>query len=199
MSEQSGIPGGEPHVDIEELIHHTELPHTRISGVLDGFVRGVGDFVSWIWVVLVVVIVVNVTMRYVFNEGRIEFEELQWHMYSIGWLIGLSYCVQNDSHIRIDILHDRFKPRTKAWVDLVGILVFLIPYTAIVLIYSPTFIEYSFSTGEISDAPGGLPYRWGIKSVMFIGYGLVLIAAVSRLIRAFSMVFGGPTERQVRG
>lgn len=176
---------------LESLEHHTELPQTRLSGALEGFVRGVGNTVSWLWVVLVGVIVVNVTMRYVFGEGRIEFEELQWHLYAVGFLIGLSYCVQNDSHIRIDILHERFRLRTQAWIELFGIVFFLIPFCIIVLIYSPSFIAYSWSVGEVSDAPGGLPYRWAVKSVMFIGFALVLIAGVARLLRVWSLLFGG--------
>lgn len=201
MTQPSPPSGSEPRVDVEDILfHHVELPETRLSGALDRFVEGVGNAVSWLWVLLVAVIVLNVTMRYVFGEGRIEFEELQWHLYAIGWLVGLSYCVQNDSHIRIDIFHERFRPRTKAWIDLFGILVLLIPYTVIVLIYAPDFIAYSFKTGEISDAPGGLPYRWAIKGMMFVGFALLLIAAVARLLRAAALLFGGArSERQPKG
>jgi TRAP-type mannitol/chloroaromatic compound transport system permease small subunit len=191
MSDGTPDIGERPHVDIEHLIHHIELPHTRLSSVLDAIVRGIGNTVSWIWVVLVAVIVVNVTLRYVFGEGRIEFEELQWHLYAIGFLIGLSYCIQNDSHIRIDIFQEHFRPRTKAWIELFGILIFLIPYTAVVLVYAPPFIEYSIRTNEVYSAPGGLPYRWAIKSVMFLAYLLILTAAVSRLSRACALLFGG--------
>jgi len=191
MSDTDDLEHMDAKTALESLEHHTELPRTRLSGALEGIVKVVGDAVSWIWVLLVAVIVVNVTMRYVFGEGRIEFEELQWHMYAIGFLIGLSYAIQNDSHIRIDILHERFSLRTKGWIDLIGFAVFLIPYLFIVLIYSPPFIQYSWSVSEISDAPGGLPYRWAIKSTMFIAYVLLLLAAVGRLVRAAALVFGG--------
>ncbi len=191
MSDQPTPSDRDREAVLESLEHHTELPQTRLSGALEGFVRGVGNAVSWLWVVLVVVIVVNVTMRYVFGEGRIEFEELQWHLYAVGFLIGLSYCIQNDSHIRIDILHERFRLRTQAWIELFGIVFFLIPFAVIVLIYSPAFISYSWSVSEVSDAPGGLPYRWAVKSFMFIGFALVLIAGVARLLRVWSLLFGG--------
>lgn len=190
MTEGAPSAGDAPHVDIEQLIHHTELPHTRLSSVLDAFVRGIGNAVSWVWILLVAVIVINVVARYAFGQGRIEFEELQWHLYAIGFLIGLSYCIQNDSHIRIDIFQERFQPRTKAWIEVLGIVLFLIPYAAVVLIYAPSFIEYSFRMSEISSAPGGLPYRWAIKSVMFLAYLLILIAALSRLSRACALLLG---------
>jgi TRAP-type mannitol/chloroaromatic compound transport system permease small subunit len=176
---------------VDDLIHRTDFPHTKVSVILDAIVERAGNAASWIWVALMGVIVMNVTLRYVFGEGRIEFEELQWHLYAAGFLIGLSYCFQRDGHIRIDILHDRFSLKKKAWVDFIGILIFLIPYVSIVLIYSPSFIEYSFSINEISDSPGGLPYRWVIKSFMFTGYLLLLFAALARLSRVAAYLFFG--------
>lgn len=189
MSERTAGQDPDPHIVVDELIHHTDLPNTAISRALDWFVKVVGDSISWLWVVLVGVIVVNVVLRYVFGKGYISMEELQWHISAVGWLIGLSYCVQNDSHIRIDILHDRFGPKSKAWIDFFGILLFLIPYTYIVLRYSPSTIGYSFETNEISDAPGGLPYRWSIKGAMWIAYAVLLVAAIARLVRAARVVF----------
>ena len=72
-----------------------------------------------------------------------------------------------------------------------GILILLIPYTVVVLVYAPSFIEYSIRTGEVSSAPGGLPYRCAIKSVMFLAYLLILTAAISRLSRTYVFLFGG--------
>ncbi|TVR99058.1 MAG: TRAP transporter small permease subunit [Rhodospirillales bacterium] len=181
-----------PHVDVDQFFHPIELPRTRISDALDAIIRGIGNAVSWVWVILIGVIVLNVTLRYAFGQGRIEFEELQWHLYAVGFLVGLSYCIQNDSHIRIDILHERFKLKTKAWIEFFGIIVFLIPYVAVVLVYAPPFIQYSFITGEVSTAPGGLGYRWVIKSAMLIAYILILIAALSRLSRVIAYLFIKP-------
>lgn len=100
--------------------------------------------------------------------------------------------MQNDSHIRIDIISERLGQRTRAWIELFGLLVFLLPYVIIILVYAVPFIRYSFATGEVSDAPGGLPYRWFIKSFMFIGFSLLLVAAVSRITRVTALLFGIP-------
>jgi len=193
MTDQRESGGNEPHVNVDDLIHHTELPRNGVSNFLDSIVRWAGYGASWFcWLTLVGIIVVNVVMRHFFGEGKIYFEEAQSFIYALGFLIGLSFCVENDSHIRIDIFHDRFKPRTKAWIDFIGIIFFLIPYVLIILIYSPPLIEYSIETGERSTSPGGLPFPlitiW--KSFMFIGYALLMIAGISRLIRATSMLFG---------
>ncbi|MEE8245252.1 MAG: TRAP transporter small permease subunit, partial [Pseudomonadales bacterium] len=80
---------------------------------------------------LLVVIVFNVVMRYAFDQGRIEFEEIQWHIYATGFLLGLSYAYQADAHIRVDVLHEQFSPDLKAWIELYGILLFLMPFIAI--------------------------------------------------------------------
>jgi TRAP-type mannitol/chloroaromatic compound transport system permease small subunit len=135
--------------------------------------------------VLLAVIVLNVTLRYVFGEGRIEFEELQWHLYSLGFLTGLSYGMVSDDHVRVDFLHERFSRRLQCWIELYGILLLLLPFIALMLIYTVPFISHSYSIGEVSSAPGGLPYRWAIKSALFGGFALLAVAATSRLLRVW--------------
>ena len=165
------------------------LPHTAVSKAIDGLLRRIGDVLSYIWAVLLAVIVINVLLRYAFSEGRIELEELQWHLYSIGFLLGLAYAYQADAHIRVDVLHERMAPRAQAWVELYGILLFLFPFIALVLIYSAPFVYSSFQLSEISPSPGGLPMRWLIKAFLPIGFMLLLLAAISRLSRVWSFLF----------
>ncbi len=183
------------HVDIDHLLHHTRLPHTTLSHALDVIVRRIGEAISWIWIALLAVIIVNVTVRYVFGQGQIEFEEIQWHLYAIGFLIGLSYCFQADDHIRVDILHDRMSLRTQAWVELSGIIFFLLPFVALVLYYAVPFVSYSWSVSETSDAPGGLPARWAIKSTLIIGFVLLGMSTLSRLTRITALLFGFPRAK----
>ncbi len=149
----------------------------------------VGNAVSWVWVVLLGVIVCNVLLRYVAGEGRIEFEEVQWHLYSVGFMLGLSYAMQADVHIRVDVLHERFKPTTQAWIDLYGLILFVLPFIALMLIYGARFVADSFVTGEVSSSPGGLPFRWIIKGVLLLGFGLLGLAALSRLTRLWKYLF----------
>ena len=167
-----------------------DLPETRLSRRLDHWVRRVGDAASWAWVVLLAVVVLNVVLRYVFGEGLIEFEEIQWHLYAAGFLIALGYTLESDDHIRVDFLHERMSQRLQAWVELYGILLLLLPFVCLVLVYSAPFIANSFDQGEISAAPGGLPLRWVIKSALFLGFALLGVAAVSRLLRVASFLFG---------
>jgi len=181
-----------------ELLHetppteHLALPQTRLSRRLDGIVRRTGDAASWIWLVLLGVVVLNVVLRYVFGEGRIEFEEIQWHLYATGFLVALGYAVESDDHIRVDFLKTRFSPRLQAWVELYGILLLLLPFVVLVLFYAVPFVASSWSQSEVSAAPGGLPYRYAIKAMIFAGFGLLGTAALSRLMRVASLLFGFP-------
>ena len=184
----------EPKADLGSIhevpTRHLELPQTATTRALDAFVRRVGDAVSWLWLGLVAIVVLNVLLRYAFGEGRIEFEEIQWHLYSIGLLVGLSYCVESDDHVRVDFLRRNMSLRLQAWVELYGILLLLLPFIALVTIYSVPFIAHAFALGEVSAAPGGLPFRWLIKSALFAGFVLLATASVSRLIRVGAFLLG---------
>lgn len=171
---------------------HRALPHTRLSLRLDAVIRRVGDAVSWVWLVLLATIVANVVMRYAFGEGRIEFEELQWHLYAVGFLAGVSYAVESDDHVRVDFVRARLSLRMQAWVELYGILLLLLPFISLVVYFSIPFIAYSWQTAEVSAAPGGLPFRWLIKGMLLAGFGLLGIAAWSRLLRVSSFLFDAP-------
>lgn len=166
-----------------------ELPDTAFSRVVDPILVRIGNAASWIWVVLLAVIVCNVLLRYAFAQGRIEFEEIQWHLYSAGFMLGLSYALQADAHVRVDVLHERFAPVTRAWIDLYGLILCVLPFVALMLIYGAPFVADSFETGEVSSSPGGLPYRWAIKSMLLVGFGLLGLAALSRLTRIWKYLF----------
>lgn len=167
----------------------TELPETKISRRIDPVLTWVGHSISWLWLVLLATIILNVVLRYVFDEGRIEFEEFQWHLYSTGFLLGIGYTFQVDGHVRVDVLQERLPFRIKAWLELYGILLCALPFTALILIFATPFVQISYELGEISPSPGGLPYRWLIKSMLLIGFVLLLLAAVSRLTRVWVFLF----------
>jgi TRAP-type mannitol/chloroaromatic compound transport system permease small subunit len=166
------------------------LPETSLSRRIDPFLAAVGQSVSWLWLLLLVIIVGNVLMRYLFDQGRIEFEEIQWHIYSIGFLLGLSYAFQADAHIRVDVLSERLSERKRAWLELYGILLCLLPFVFLIIWFSVPFVHLSWQLSEVSQAPGGLPYRWLIKSVLPVGFVLLMLAAVSRFSRVWMFLFG---------
>lgn len=178
---------------VSELLQHQRLlPQTRLSAAITRFFETFVGVLSWAWLALVGVVIVNVTMRYFFGEGRIEFEEIQWHLYSIGFLLGLSGCMDSDNHIRVDVFHDKLSLRMQAWIELYGLLLLFFPFVLLVLIFSVPFVEYSFVISEVSDSPGGLPFRWAIKSVLPVSMVLLFTAGIGRLLRVSSFLFGRP-------
>lgn len=184
--------GDDPPADVT-------LPHTRISDTLDAVVRRIGQAASWVWALLVLVIVYNVVQRYVFGIGAIWLEELQWHVYAVGFIIGLSYAITADRHVRVDVVSERWGRRTKAWVEFIGLAVLLLPFTVSIVIAAWPFLASSFDLNERSAAPGGLPYRWILKSFILWGFGLLVIAAVARLLRCTALLFGWPRPIWPRG
>lgn len=170
----------------------SRLPETLLSWHLDRWLLRLGRIFSWLWLLLVAVILSNVILRYSFGEGRIELEELQWHLYAAGFLVALSMALVTDDHIRVDLLHERFSPRTQAWIELYGTLLLLLPFLLLVLIFALPFAGLALVTGEVSQAPGGLPHRWLIKAFLPFSFLLLLLAALARLSRATCLLFGWP-------
>ena len=169
-----------------------ELPHTRLSRFVDTSLARLGAAASWLWLVLLVLIGLSVVLRYVFGQGRIELEELQWHVYALGFLLAIPVAVATDDHVRVDVLHERTPLRWRAWVELYGIALLLLPFVALVLFYALPFVGRSFAVGEVSQAPGGLPLRWLIKAALPAGFALLAVAALARASRASACLFAWP-------
>ena len=162
-----------------------KLEHTPITKKIDKLVTNVGEIFNWFWVILVAVILFNVILRYVFRNGMIELEELQWHLYAIGWLVGLSSTYVVDGHVRVDVLTDKLDYKKKLWFEFFGILFLFLPFIILVFIYSIPFFELSWASSERSTSANGLPARWFVKGFLVFGFFLLLLAGTSRLIRVF--------------
>ncbi len=171
-----------------------EIPSTApqssvpLADKLDSLINRSGLIASWAYALLVVVIIVQVTLRYGFSNGLVILEELQWHLYAIGVMFGMSYGLTHNVHIRVDLLHMRFGPTTKSVVEIFGILFLLMPFIVIVMIHSVDFVSDSWRINEHSNAPSGLPWRWAIKSVIPLCFGLLFISACSRLLRECTLL-----------
>ena len=178
--------------DLQYLICHADLPETGFSRTVDRALNAMGSAMSWGWVGLMAIIVLNVAMKNLFGDGRVEFEEIQWHLYSALFMQGLSVTLVADAHVRVDLLYERFSLRTKAWIDLLGIVFLLLPFVTMLVWYAVPFVTDSFATAERSSSPAGLPYRWIIKSALLLGVGLLALAALSRLHRVVTLLFLDP-------
>lgn len=162
-----------------------------MAGVLEKIVLGAGHAASYLNLFLVLVIVIQVLCRYVLGRGYVFLEELQWHFYSAAFLIGISYVLTKDANVRMDLLFRRWRPKTREWIDVFGVIVLTFPFVAVVFWHSLDFVQMAWQFGESSEAPLGLPYRWAIKSVIPLSCILLAVAGAARVIRAFGLIFGG--------
>jgi TRAP-type mannitol/chloroaromatic compound transport system permease small subunit len=185
------------HSLVADFQHHTELPTTRASRLLDGFLDRVGRVFSFLWLAVIGVILVSVISRYVFSEGSVTMEEIQWHISSVAWLVGLSYAFVHDSHVRVDVIHERLSLRKQVWIELLGLLVLALPFLVIGVYMSWPYFYESFLQGEVSQAPAGLPYRWAMKFFMPLAFALLAIAGISRLLKCTALLFGWPQPLRV--
>jgi TRAP-type mannitol/chloroaromatic compound transport system permease small subunit len=174
--------------DEHDAIVGDAAPNPMFSRLLDGVVTFISIFAHASWMMLIAVILANVVMRYVLGGSLVALEELQWHLYAFGFMVGLSYTLVHDQHVRVDVLAEKWGPRLRAKIEIAAMLVLVIPFAAIILYDSFSFIEFSIRLNEKSRSPGGLPYRWIIKSVIPLAMGLLILAALARMARMIALL-----------
>lgn len=166
------------------------LPVTAFSRHADRLIGWFGEAASLLWTVLMLVIVFQVVLRYAFGLGSIMLEETQWHLYAVGFLLGLSFTEVRERNVRIDVLAENFSHKARLWIELFGITVFLLSFTLLVIWFAVPFVVASWQLNEVSAAPGGLPYRWVLKSFLVTAFALLALAGMSRLTRVWMALFG---------
>jgi len=175
--------------------HALAFPRTWISDVIERGLGALSWVINWLWIILVLIIVVNVTMRYALRVNYIWIEEVQWHIYAVGFMFGIGYAILHDSHVRVDVLAANFRLRTRAWIEMLMILFLIFPMVWLIISYGIPFVEASWTRGERSSAPGGLANRWAIKSVIVLAFAYIGLAALARLLRVTALLFGFPRPR----
>ena len=153
----------------------------RLAGGIDDFIDFVGRVTSWIALLLALVMGANVLMRYGFSIGFIWAQELEWHLLVPLVLIGMSYALRHGEHVRVDILFATFSPRTKTAIELISAIIAMI-FSLLVIWLSLAYVYQSWSIGEGTANPGGIDYRYVIKSIIPIGFGLLFLQSLSDAI-----------------
>jgi TRAP-type mannitol/chloroaromatic compound transport system permease small subunit len=162
----------------------------KIAKGIDALNEWVGRGVAWVTLGLVLVIFVDVAMRYLFRTSFVFTQELEWHLFSFIFLIGAGYTLLHDGHVRVDILYQRLGARGKAWINLVGVLLFLYPGCVMIIITSFKFAYYSWAIMEGSPDPGGVPFRFIVKGTIPAGFCLLLLQGTSLGIHSLLQLLG---------
>ena len=152
---------------------------------IDNFTEVSGRLISWLVLLLALLTCYDVFMRYVFNSGTVALQELEWHLFALIFLLGGAYTLKHDDHVRVDVIFSskRLNDRQRALINIIGMLLFLTPFCLLILITAWPFVQNAFWYQEGSPDPGGLPYRFLIKSSILIGFGLLLIQGIGELLR----------------
>lgn len=162
----------------------------RIVCLIDGLSDRIGRFVGWLTTLMVLVVFYDTVMRYAFNKGNVALQELEWHLFSIIFLIGAAYTLKEGGHVRVDLIFVNLSEKTKAWIDFLGVFIFLIPFCVVVILSTQGFILNSWAVKEISPDPGGLPARYLLKSMIPLGFFLLIVQGLSEAIKKFMVITG---------
>lgn len=153
-----------------------------ISQIINRFNDLIGQTISWMALVLVLLIVVDVFLRYVFQFSSPAVFELEWHLFAALFLLGAGWTFKNDQHVRVDLFYQKFSEKGKAVVNLFGTLILLLPFCVVGFIESFDFALNSFKIGETSPDPGGLPARYIIKSCIPVSFLLLGLQGLSTIL-----------------
>lgn len=164
-----------------------------VSAFLKRIAETLGRLSAWLIVALILVIMTDVTLRHWFVIGSTKLQELEWHLHGALFLLALGWAYSRDAHVRIELASERFSPRTKAWVELIGCSIFLLPYVAAVIWFGIDYVGYSLEYNEASPSATGLPDRWIIKATIPIGFLTLGFVAIARMLEAIVFLFGPDT------
>jgi TRAP-type mannitol/chloroaromatic compound transport system permease small subunit len=153
---------------------------SRIETLIDLF----GKVASWLTLSIVLLIVVNVVLRYSLSLGSVWAQELEWHLLAAMILFGMSYALLRGDNVRVDLFYANYSPQKKYIVDMISAILTVL----IALIFIKVSIGYvgqSFSIGEKSPDPGGIPARWFIKGLIPVGFTLLALQGIAEAIRVY--------------
>ncbi len=153
----------------------------QVVAVTEKLIAFFAKIAALLVIALSLLVVYDAVSRYLFHSGSVALQELEWHLFDILFLLGLSYTLQTDKHVRVDIFYARFTPHTKAAIDIFSQLFLVLPFTLLVLYVSWDFVHISYLQHEISSDPGGLTHRYLIKGMILFGFLLLLLQSLCTL------------------
>ncbi len=155
---------------------------------LDKITEYIGRFSALTLIFLTLLVVYDALSRYLFHSGSISLQELEWHLFDIIILLGISYALKEGAHVRVDIFYAQFSLRTKAIIDIFSLTFFILPFSFLILYMGYDFVLQSFVQMEGSSDPGGLPYRFLVKGLMLLSFFLLSLQSCSEIIKRIKVL-----------
>lgn len=169
-----------------------------LSKRIDSISEWIGRWVAWLVLLAVLISSGNAIMRKAFNMSSNGFLEIQWYLFAAVFLLASGYTLMRQEHVKIDVFSGRFSKRTQIWIDIVGICVFLLPFTFIIIKLAMPLVINAYVTQEVSSNAGGL-IRWPVFALLPAGMLLLAMQAVSELIKRMAFLQGlipDPSKKQ---
>ncbi len=169
-----------------------------LSRRIDKISEWIGRWVAWLVLFAVLISAANATMRKAFNMSSNGFLEIQWYLFSAVFLLASGYTLLRQEHVKIDVISGRFSKRTQIWIDIIGICVFLLPFTFMIIKLAMPLVINAYNTQEVSSNAGGL-IRWPVFALLPMGMLLLAMQAVSELIKRIAFLQGlipDPSRKQ---
>jgi len=150
--------------------------------IIDKLTRYISYLTAVVLAFLVLLVVFDATNRYLFSEGSTALQELEWHFFDVVILLSIAFTLRHNAHVRVDIFYEKFSQKMKLVVDIITSLFFIFPLSILIIYIGIGFVEMSFVQHEASSDPGGLEYRWIVKSLMPIAFVLLILQAFKELV-----------------
>lgn len=166
----------------------------RLTALIDSLNDKIGASIRWLTLLMVVIGSANAIVRYFARSQRWSLNltpatEAQWYLFSIIFLLGAAYGLNHDVHVRVDVMYERLSAKGRAWIDLVGTALFLVPFSVLMLYVSFPAVRASWAVREVSPDPGGLP-RYPIKALILVCFVLLLLQALSQFVKQIDVIRG---------
>lgn len=166
----------------------------RFERVVNAISGAFGWLAGWLCILMIAIVFIDVIARYLFESGSIAMQEMEWHLFAAVFLLGAAYTMRENANVRVDVFYEKMSERKKAIIDIFGTVFFVIPMCTLILYSAYDFVAYAYHVQEVSNDPGGLPYRFVFKALLPLGYLLVLIQSLAVISRN-TRILAGDTER----
>ena len=161
----------------------------KLSRLIDRLNAAVGRWVAWLVLAAVLVSAGNAVVRKLLNTSSNAFLEIQWYLFAAVFLLVAGDTLRRQAHVRIDVLSGRLSKRTQAWIDILGVLCFLMPLVVMVVSLSWPIVARAYTSGEMSNNAGGL-IRWPVLALLPLGFALLGLQGLSELIKRVAWLRG---------
>ena len=156
---------------------------TKIADHLDRVLDQLGQSISWLNLLMAIIVLVIVVLRYWLSIGSVALQESITYLHAALFMLGISYTLQHNGHVRVDIFYRNFSARRRALVNLAGLIMFLIPTCVLIIVGSWDYVNASWATGERSEESSGIAFVYGLKTLMIIMPSLLIVQGIAGGLR----------------